>query len=154
MKERRLPEIENRKARHLYFVEETMEAGIVLSGTEVKSIREAHAHIGESYVDFHGGEAWIYGCRIEEFLQGNRWNHEVDRRKKLLMHGREIAKWSNAVDRKGYTVVPLKMYFKDGKVKVLIGMCRGKAEYDKRQTKIEQESKRDIDRALKGALRR
>lgn len=154
MKERRLPEIENRKARHLYFIEETMEAGIMLSGTEVKSIREARAHIGEGYVDFHAGEAWVYGCRIDEFLQGNRWNHEAERRRKLLMHKREIAKWANAVDRKGYTVVPLKMYFKEGKVKVEIGMCRGKAEYDKRQTKLEQQSKREVDRALKNAQRR
>jgi len=154
MKERRLPEIENRKARHLYFIEETMEVGIMLTGTEVKSIREARVHIGESYVDFHAGEAWIYGCRIEEFLQGNRWNQEVDRRRKLLMHKREIAKWANAADRKGYTIVPLKMYFKDCHVKIEIGMCRGKAEYDKRQTKLEQQSKREVDRALKNAQRR
>ncbi len=154
MKEYHLPEIENRKAQHLYFVEQTLEVGIVLTGTEVKSIREAHAHIGDGYVDFHGGEAWIYNCRIEEFVQGNRWNHEVARTRKLLMHGREMAKWSNDVDRKGYTVIPLKMYFSKGKVKVLIGMCRGKAEYDKRQTKLEQESKREIDRAIKNSLRR
>lgn len=147
----RLPEIENRKARHLYFIEETVEAGIALVGTEVKSVRAARVQMGDSHVDFHGGEAWLIGCHIEEFLQANRWNHDIHRRRKLLMHRREIANLANASDRKGYTVIPLKIYFKDGRVKVQIGLCRGKAEYDKRQTKLEAEHKRDIDRAMKEA---
>jgi SsrA-binding protein len=154
MKEHRLPEIENRKARHLYFVEETIEAGIALCGTEVKSIRAARVQMSDSHVDFHAGEAWLQGCHIDEFLLGNRWNHDIHRRRRLLLHKREIARWANAVDRKGYTAIPLKMYFKDGRVKVLVGMCRGKAEHDKRQTKLENEHKREIDRAMKSALRR
>ena len=154
MKEHKLPEVENRKAKHLYFIEQTLEAGIALSGTEVKSIRAARVQMADSHVDFHGGEAWLFGCHIEEFAQGNRWNHDIHRRRKLLLHKREIANWANAVDRKGYTIIPLKMYFKDGKVKVQIGMCKGKAEYDKRQTKMEQEHKREIDRAMKSAMLR
>lgn len=154
MKVQKLPEIENRKARHSYFIEETLEVGIMLAGTEVKSVRAARVQMQDAHVEFHGNEAWLESCHIDEFQMGNRWNHEIHRRRKLLMHKREIAQWSNAVDRKGYTIIPLKMYFKEGKVKVQIGMCRGKAEHDKRQTKIEQEHKREIDRAMKDALHR
>lgn len=154
MKQVRLPEIENRKARHTYFIEDTLEVGIMLVGTEVKSVRAARVQMQDAHVDFHKNEAWLHECHIDEFQMGNRWNHDIHRRRKLLMHRSEIAKWSNAVDRKGYTIIPLKMYFKDGKVKVQIGMCRGKAEYDKRHTKMEQEHKREIDRALKDSLRR
>lgn len=154
MKVQKLPEIENRKARHSYFIEETLEVGIMLAGTEVKSVRAARVQMQDAHVEFHGNEAWLESCHIDEFQMGNRWNHEIHRRRKLLMHKREIAQWSNAVDRKGYTIIPLKMYFKEGKVKVQIGMCRGKAEFDKRQTKIEQEHKREMDRAMKNALHR
>jgi SsrA-binding protein len=154
MKQHKLPEIENRKARHSYFIEETLEVGIMLAGTEVKSVRAARVQMGDAHVEFHKNEAWLESCHIDEFQMGNRWNHDIHRRRKLLMHKREIAQWSNSVDRKGYTIIPLKMYFKDGKVKVQIGMCKGKAEHDKRQTKIEQEHKREIDRAMKDALHR
>ncbi|MEN9354663.1 MAG: hypothetical protein RL318_1988 [Fibrobacterota bacterium] len=151
MKQHKLPEIENRKARHSYFIEETLEVGIMLAGTEVKSVRAARVQMGDAHVEFHKNEAWLESCHIDEFQMGNRWNHDIHRRRKLLMHKREIAQWSNSVDRKGYTIIPLKMYFKDGKVKVQIGMCKGKAEHDKRQTKIEQEHKREMDRAMKDA---
>ena len=154
MKQVRLPEIENRKARHTYFIEDTLEVGIMLVGTEVKSVRAARVQMQDAHVDFHKNEAWLQECHIDEFQMGNRWNHDIHRRRKLLMHKSEIAKWSNAVDRKGYTIIPLKMYFKEGKVKVQIGMCRRKSEYDKRHTKMEQEHKREIDRALKDSLRR
>lgn len=154
MKVHKLPEIENRKARHNYFIEDTLEVGIMLAGSEVKSVRAARVQMNDAHVEFHKDEAWLESCHIDEFQMANRWNHDIHRRRKLLMHKREIAQWSNAVDRKGYTIIPLKMYFKEGKVKVEIGMCKGKAEHDKRQTKIEQEHKREIDRAMKDALHR
>lgn len=147
------PVIENRKARHEFHVLETFEAGIVLSGTEVKSLRAGKANIGDAFVVFHKDEAYLQNCRIDEFMQGNRWNHDPDRRRKLLLHRLEIEKMEIAVARKGMAAVPLRLYFKGSYAKILIGLCKGKDVADKRQTKIERDAKREIERSMKKLLR-
>ena len=145
--------IENRRARHEYFVLHTFEAGIVLCGTEVKSLREGKCQLVDAYVAIERGEAWLRNARIDEYSPGNRWNHQAVRSRKLLMHQKEILDIERSLDRKGLTAIPLEVYFKESWAKVKVGLCKGKAEHDKRQTKIAADHKREIDRAIKNANR-
>ena len=145
--------IENRRARHEYFVLETYEAGLQLTGTEVKSLRDGKCQLVDSYVAVEKGQAWLRNARIDEYTAGNRWNHLASRARKLLLHGKEIEDIARQVDRKGLTAIPLEVYFKGSWAKVKVGLCKGKAEHDKRQTKIAAEHKREIDRAMKKAMR-
>lgn len=141
----------NRKARHEYFVEDSYEAGIVLSGTEVKSIRKGQLNFKDCYAYITDGEIFISGMHISPYEQGNIFNKDPERERKLLMHKSEIRKLLSLVQQQGVTLVPLQIYFKNGRVKVEIGVCRGKKLYDKRQSIAERDVKRDIDRRLKGA---
>ena len=141
---------QNRKARHNYFIEETMEAGLSLTGTEVKSLRGGRSSIAESYVTEEGGEAWLVNADIPEYASGNRFNHERKRPRKLLLHKKQINKLMGAVDREGMTLVPLKLYFNErGRAKLLLAVAKGKKLHDKR----ESEKKRDWNRE-KGRLLR
>jgi SsrA-binding protein len=141
--------LRNKKARHDYFVESTVEAGMVLQGSEVKSLREAKGVIGDAYATVKNGEAWLINMQITEYPWANRWNHEPKRDRKLLMHRREIDKLDEAVAQQGYTALPLEVYLKDGKLKVLIGVCRGKKQHDKRQDQKRREADREVQAALK-----
>lgn len=140
----------NRRARHEYDLLETVEAGIVLTGTEVKSLRNGKASLEESYAGIDQGEVWLYGCDIPEYLQANRMNHKPKRPRKLLLHRREIDKLIAKSSERGLTLVPLKIYFKDGMAKVEICVARGRKLYDKRDALKKQDAKRDIDRAIRG----
>ncbi len=144
---------ENRKARHDYFVEETIEAGIALVGTEVKSIRNGKANLKESYADVRNGEVFILGMHISPYEQGNIFNVDPLRERKLLLHKHEIARLAGLITRDGFTLVPLAMYLKEGKVKVALGICKGKKNYDKRDSMLERAAKRDIDREIKNRNR-
>jgi len=140
---------ENRKAFHDYFIEEKYECGIVLSGTEVKSLRAGKVNLRDSYVTIKAGEAWLIGVNISPYDHGNRFNLDPMRSRKLLMHKREIIKLYSTVKQDGLTLVPTKCYFKDSKVKFEIGLARGKKNYDKRDSLAEKQAKREIDRAIK-----
>jgi len=141
---------DNRKARFNYAIEDTFEAGVALTGTEVKSIRNGKATIGESYADPRDGEIWLVNANIPEYLQGNRFNHEPKRRRKLLLHRRQINKLIGAVEREGMTLIPLKLYFNEhGRAKIELALAKGKKLHDKRET----EKKRDWNRE-KGRLMR
>ncbi len=141
--------IKNKKARFNYEILETFEAGIVLKGTEVKSLRQKKASIQEAYARIIDGEVYITGLTISLYEQGNRFNHETDRDRKLLLHRREIKRLTGKLKEKGLTLVPLKMYFKNGKVKVELGLGQGKAKYDKRQAIKKRDSDRDMQRDMK-----
>lgn len=145
--------IENRRARHEYFILETYEAGLQLCGTEVKSLRDGHCQLLDAFVAIEKGQAWLRNARIDEYTAGNRWNHIASRSRKLLLHTKEIEQMARSIDRKGMTAIPLEVYFKGSWAKVKVGLCKGKAEHDKRQTKIANEHKREMDRAMKKALR-
>ena len=140
---------QNKKASHDYFIEETIEAGMVLTGTEIKSVRNARVQLKESYVSIRGGEAWIRNMHISPFDQGNRFNHDPLRARKLLLHKKQISELLGAVKRDGYTIVPLKMYIKDGYAKLLIGLGKGKKDYDKRNDMKKKEAKREMERTFK-----
>jgi len=140
---------QNKKARHEYFVEETYEAGLVLTGTEIKSVRGHTVQIVDAYVQIKNGEAWIHNMNIAEFKGGNRFNHVPDRTRKLLLHKKEIAKLIGAQQQAGYALIPLKVYLKGGYAKLLVGVCKGKKNYDKRQDLKARDAKREIDKALK-----
>jgi SsrA-binding protein len=141
---------ENRKARFAYEILDTFEAGLVLTGTEVKSLREGQANIQESYASNEGGEIWLINSHLPEYLQGNRFNHEPRRRRKLLLNKKEMAKLSQSVDREGMTMVPLKIYFNDrGIAKLLLGLARGKKLHDKRETEKKRDWAREKSRLLK-----
>ena len=142
-------EILNRKARHDYFIEEEYECGIVLTGTEIKSIRDGRCNIGDSYGHIRKGELFVLNMFIGEYKEGNIFNHEETRTRKLLMHKKEILKLSNKVTLEGYTLIPLKVYFKDNKAKVLLGLCKGKKDYDKRESMKERDIKREIEKKSK-----
>jgi SsrA-binding protein len=144
---------ENRKARHDYHLLERVEAGLVLTGTEVKSLRDGRATLGQSWADIRDGEAWLQGAEIATYEQGNIANHEPTRPRKLLLHRREIERLYAQLREKGLTLVPTRLYFKDGRVKVELALARGKDVRDKRRTVVEREAKRDIDRALKSRRR-
>jgi SsrA-binding protein len=141
---------ENRKARFSYEVIDTYEAGLALTGTEVKSLRGGHANIAESYASMEGGELWLINSYLPEYLQANRFNHEPRRRRKLLLKKKEMAKLSQAVERQGMTMVPLKIYFNDrGRAKLLLALARGKNTADKRQTEKDRDWAREKGRLLK-----
>lgn len=140
---------ENRKARHDYHIHETYETGIALTGTEVKSLRAGKANIKDSYASVDNGELMLHNMHISPYDQGNRFNHEPLRTRKLLMHRYEINKLIGKTKEKGYTLVPLKLYFTRGKVKVEIGLATGKKNYDKRQDIAERDAKREMDRAFR-----
>lgn len=141
--------VQNKKARHEYFVEQTMEAGIVLSGTEVKSVRGGKANFKDSYAQVRNGELFLKGLHISKYEQGNIFNKDPDRDRKLLMHKHEISKLAGLVSEKGKTLVPLSLYFKGPRVKVELGICRGKKTYDKRQDMIARDAKREIEMRMK-----
>ncbi len=140
---------ENRKARHEYFLEEFYEAGIVLTGTEIKSVRRGAVQFKDAYIDFIGNEAYIRDMHIAQYKEGNIFNHEETRMRKLLLHKHEIIKLKNAVSVKGYTVVPTKMYLKDGLAKMEIALAKGKDLYDKRQSEKQRDAQREIEKAMK-----
>lgn len=140
---------QNKKASHDYFIEETFEAGMVLQGTEIKSIRAGKVQLKDSYVQIRGGEAWISNMHISPYEQGNRFNHDPLRVRKLLLHKKQINELLGAVKRDGYTIVPLKMYIKDGYAKLLIGLGKGKKDYDKRADMRKKEAKREMERVFK-----
>ena len=140
---------ENRRARHDYQLLERVEAGLVLTGTEVKSLRAGRTTMGQAYADIREGEAWLNGLEIAVYEQGNRANHEPVRARKLLLHRREIDSLYGKVREKGLTVVPTRLYFKDGRVKVELALARGKDLRDKRRTIVDRDSKRQLERELK-----
>ena len=138
----------NRKARHDYTIEDTYEAGLVLTGTEVKSLRAGRASLVDGYAFIDGGEAWLDAVHIPEYNEGTWNNHPPRRKRKLLLHKLQILKLSSKVKEGGYTLVPLQLYFSDGRAKVEIALAKGKREYDKRQTLRERQDKREADRAM------
>lgn len=140
---------ENPRARYDYHIVETVEAGLVLTGTEVKSLRQGKATIKEGYIRIEDGEAFIYGMNIATYEQGNVFNHEPMRTRKLLLHKREIAGMHAQVQRKGSTIVPLSLYFREGRAKMTIAVAKGKDTVDKRKTMSERDSKRQLERAIK-----
>lgn len=140
---------ENRKAFHDYFIDEKFEAGVVLAGTEVKSLRAGKVNLKDSYVQVKEGEIWLIGVHISPYDHGNRFNLDPMRTRKLLMHKREIIKLYSTVKQDGLTLVPTKCYFRDGKVKFEVGLARGKKNFDKRDAQAEKSAKRDIDCAMK-----
>ena len=141
---------DNRKARFSYEVIDTLEAGLVLSGTEVKSLREGHANIQESYAAVEGGEIWLINSHIPEYFAGNRFNHEPRRRRKLLLSKKEMARLAQAVEREGMTMVPLKLYFNErGIAKLLLAIARGQKRHDKRETLKQRDWSREQARLLK-----
>lgn len=140
---------QNRKAFHDYTIEETMEAGLHLLGTEVKSLREGKANLKDSYVLIKDGETFLFNCHISPYSHGNIMNHDPLRTRKLLLHRKEIERLRGKMQQKGYTVVPLKLYFKGSRAKVEIGLAKGKRVYEKRETIKEREAKRTIERAMK-----
>ena len=139
----------NRKARHDFFVDETIECGIVLTGTEVCSLRENGCTLRDCYALVRSGEVWLNGMHIPPYSHGTVWNVDSDRRRKLLLHKRQILQIGQKAAREGCALVPLSVYFKEGRAKVELGVCRGKKQYDKRQTLRERDAKRAIDRAIK-----
>ena len=139
----------NKKARHDFFILSKYEAGIVLLGTEVKSIRDGKANLKESYARIENGELWLIGMHISPYKQGNINNHDPVRKRKLLMHAREIDRMKKNTEEKGLTIVPLLLYLSGGRVKVELGLARGKHHYDKRQDNAARDAKRDMDRARK-----
>jgi len=139
----------NRRARFEYDLLERVEAGIALTGTEVKSLRTGKASLEEAYAGIDRDEAWLYGCDIPEYLQANRMNHKPKRPRKLLLHRTEIDKLSNKASERGLTIVPLRIYFKKGIAKVEISIAKGRKTYDKREALKKQDAKRDMDRAIR-----
>ena len=138
----------NRKARHDYHIEDTFEAGLVLTGTEVKSLRMGRASLIDGYAVFYGDELWLEGVHIPEYLNGNWTNHTPRRRRKLLLHRSELTKIARKSSESGHTIVPLQMYFKDGIAKVEIAVAKGKKAYDKRHALRERQDQREVQRAL------
>ena len=140
---------DNRKARHNFTVLDTLECGIMLVGSEVKSLRSGQLSLDEAYARVEGDEVWLVGANIAEYSYSHALNHVPKRRRKLLLHRREIHKFAGQAFEKGLTLVPLKVYFKAGRAKVLLGICKGKQKHDKRESMKQREMKRDIDRALR-----
>lgn len=141
---------ENRKARFNYEILEEIEAGIVLTGSEVKSLREKKVNLSDAYAVFHGNELFLVNCKIEPYSHASLFNHEVSRSRKLLLHKKELAKLKGKLSQRGFSLLPLKMYFNaKGKVKLLLGLGRGKKIHDKRQTIKERDLKREMERELK-----
>jgi SsrA-binding protein len=138
----------NKRALHEYAILEKLECGLVLTGTEVKSLREGHAQIEEAYAKLEDGELWLVGCEIAEYAMGNQMNHKPKRRRKLLLHRREIEKFAGKATQRGFTLVPLRMYFKSGRAKVEIAVAKGKQLHDKREDLKKADAQRDIQRAM------
>jgi SsrA-binding protein len=143
----------NRRARHDYAISDTYEAGMVLTGTEVKSLRAGRANLTDAYAEVRDGEVWLVNLHIPEYDQGTWTNHEPRRPRKLLLHAHEISRLIGKTKQSGLTLVPMQLYFKDGKAKVEIGLGKGKKAYDKRQDLAAREAKRDADRAIAAARR-
>jgi len=144
---------DNRRARHDYHLLDRYEAGLVLTGTEVKSLRDGKATLQQAYADVREGEAWLVGLHIAEYGQGNRSNHDPDRARKLLLHRREIDQLYGRVRERGFTVVPTRLYFRDGRVKVELALARGKELHDKRRDIAARDAQRQIERELKTVRR-
>ena len=143
------PLAQNKKARHDYQILETIEAGLVLTGTEIKSVRERRINLKDGFAQIHNGEAWLMNVHISEYMQGNRFNRDPLRARKLLLHKKEIQKLTGQTSEKGITIVPLKVYLKHGFAKVLLGIAKGKHDYDKRETIKKRDQDREIRRTLK-----
>jgi len=143
----------NRKAYHDYDIEQSVEAGIVLTGTEIKSIRVGRVNIRDAYAHPQGDELWLFNAHIARYEAGNRYNHEPTRPRKLLLHRKQIDELSGKVTQKGFTIVPLKLYLKNGIAKVELGLAKGKKLYDKRQSLARRQAEREMERALKVAKR-
>ena len=141
--------VDNRRARHEYHLGDRFEAGLVLTGTEVKSLRTGKATLQQAYADVRDGEGWLVGLHVPEYGQGNRANHDPDRPRKLLLHRRELERLAAGVAEKGFTLVPTRLYFKDGRVKVEIALARGKELRDKRRDIADRDARRQIERELK-----
>jgi SsrA-binding protein len=139
----------NRRATHDYFIDDRIEAGLALTGTEIKSIREGRVNLREGYARIVDGEAWLTNVHIAPYEQGNRYNHEPLRDRKLLLHRDEINTLMGRVRQRGYTIVPLQLYLKNGRAKVELGLARGKREFDKRESIARREAQREIDRSLR-----
>jgi SsrA-binding protein len=139
----------NRRARHDYAIEDTVEAGLVLTGTEVKSLRAGRATLTEGFGQITNNEAWLHGVHIPQYTQGTWTNHEPRRIRKLLLHRREIDKLASSIQERGLTLVPLSLYFSDGKVKIELALARGKRAYDKRQDLAKRDAAREIERELR-----
>jgi SsrA-binding protein len=143
----------NRKASHEFHIHERIEAGVVLVGSEVKSLREAKVTMVDGWVEIRKGQAYLHGIQINEYPQANRWQHDVGRVRKLLMHRHELDKLGTKTTQKGYTLIPLVLYFKGSRVKVELGLVTHKQQHDKRASKREADAKREIDRAIKARSR-
>lgn len=145
---------QNKKARHDYTILDTYECGLVLTGTEVKSMRQGRASLVDGFVSVEGREAWLYNVHVPEYSQGTWTNHSARRKRKLLMHREEIDKLERKADESGHTIVPLSLYFKDGRAKIEIALAKGKKEYDKRQTLREKQDTRETNRAISAVRRK
>jgi SsrA-binding protein len=145
---------QNKKARHDYLIIDTYEAGLVLTGTEVKSLRQGRASLVDGFVQLDGQEAWLHNVHVPEYTQGTWTNHSARRKRKLLLHRAEIDKLESKSGETGHTIVPLALYFKDGRAKVEIALAKGKKEYDKRQALREKQDRRETDRAIAAVKRR
>ena len=143
----------NRRARYEYHVEETLEAGLVLTGTEIKSIRAGRANLAQAYARVERGEAWLIGAHIAPYEQASRFNHEPTRTRKLLLHRNQIAELVGKTQTRGYTLVPLRLYLKDGLAKVEIGLARGRKAHDKRRVIAERDARRELERETKFRVR-
>jgi SsrA-binding protein len=139
----------NRRARHEYHIEDTVEAGLVLTGTEVKSLRAGRASLTEAFAQISGDELWLHGLHIPEYAQGTWTNHDPRRTRKLLLHRKEIDRLASQVAERGFTIVPLSLYFSGGKAKVELALARGKRTYDKRHDLARRDAAREVDRALR-----
>jgi SsrA-binding protein len=140
---------QNRKATHDYLVLDALECGIALVGSEVKSLRAGKISLEEAYAKMKGGEVWLFGCDIAEYAQASRFNHQPKRPRKLLLHRREINRFAGQATQKGLTLIPLRIYFKEGRAKLLLGLCRGKQRHDNRESMKAAEARRDIQPALR-----
>ena len=145
---------QNKKARHDYLIIDTYEAGLVLTGTEVKSLRQGRASLVDGFVQLDGHEAWLHNVHVPEYSQGTWTNHSARRKRKLLLHREEIDKLESKSQETGHTIVPLALYFKDGRAKVEIALAKGKKEYDKRQTLREKQDRREAERAMSAVRRK
>ena len=143
----------NRRARHQFAIEETLEAGLALTGTEIKSIRAGRVNLAEAYARIERGEAWLIGAHIAPYEQGNRNNHEPTRTRKLLLHRDQISELIGRTQAKGFTLVPLKLYIRNGMAKLELGIGRGKKAFDKRRTIAERDASRDLERSTKERVR-
>ena len=144
---------ENRKARFDYFIEDTYECGVVLEGTEVKSVKNGNVSFPDAFAEIQNNEVWIKNLHISEYSFSSIFNHNPDRPKKLLLHSEEIKKLIRKVDEKGYTLIPISIYLKDGRIKVSLGVCKGKKQYDKRDTIKNRDVERDIQREFSKKIR-